>query len=627
MKNFFSESFLHDRYSSFFIILFFALAGFVAGFFSPLRFAIPLRYDFLLPFVFVFIVLWSAWLLPHPWDKLISVAITTSLFSASLVALWRTGFHEVYEVFGLIPWFDSQGYYSEALRLLNGGIFSEISARRPIFPGFFAFILMLTNNNLRVSIALLSFFAGISTWIISRELKLSEGKAIIPAGISVLSFFFYRKFNGAVLTETLGFSLGFLGLVLLWNAATNRKLFPAYAGLFCVTLAMSTRPGAVFSLPLIILWIVFCLKTESGKLPKLFVASAVFIGSLSINIILTAILAPGISSSYSNFANLIYGLVNGGIGWHAVYVDHPEFFATGNEGFAAQQIYRASWEIFISHPERAISGAIRSVSAFFSTANYSAFNFIGGDDIPSNLSLQNAPVAFIGRWSANILLILLLPVAIIARKNPKYTLLLAINLGIIFSLPFAAPWDVENMRAYTATIGGMISAVILVILFIIQKGKQNPPVFTGKPAFAYGLTTFLIFSLISGPILIRLTAKIPILPIGQCLIGESPLITQISSGSIISIGINPEDPFSIPYSRFQVNLNQFPDAKIGERLRYIPENSYISQQNDLLRNGKAVWLIAPFNIIPKSDIATIFCGNWGSEPETDYIFYARHTLP
>ncbi len=234
--------------------------------------------------------------------------------------------------------------------------------------------------------------AGVSTWILVKEIKLSEKKAAFPAVIVTFFVFYYRKFNGAVLTDTLGFSLGVLGLTLLWNSINNRRLLPALVGLFCFTLGQSARPGAVFSLPLLLIWVIFFLKTDTGIIKKTISASAVVVCGLLINIILTNVLAPEIKGSYSNFASLIYGLVNGGVGWHQVYVDHPEFFASGNEGYAAQQIYQISWQIFINDPGKVLQASFQSVQAFFSIAPYSAFNYLDGSNTPRELRLSNAPL-------------------------------------------------------------------------------------------------------------------------------------------------------------------------------------------------------------------------------------------
>ncbi len=139
-------------------IVVFAIIGFIAGFICPLRLTIPLRYDFFFPLIIIFIILWATLRLPHPWDATVGAAVIMMLFSGSLAALWRTGTHGVYEVFGLIPWFDSSGYYSEALRLLDGGIYSQISARRPIFPALFSSLLLITGRNLRLSLLIMSLW-------------------------------------------------------------------------------------------------------------------------------------------------------------------------------------------------------------------------------------------------------------------------------------------------------------------------------------------------------------------------------------------------------------------------------------------------------------------------------------
>jgi hypothetical protein len=128
--------------------------------------------------------------------------------------------------------------------------------------------------------------------------------------------------------------------------------------------------------------------------------------------------------------------------------------------------------------------------------------------------------------------------------------------------------------------------------------------------------------MILAPLGIRFTAKPPVLPSTTCPIGEEPLVTRVSTGSFVSVGNNPADPFTAPYARFEVNLDQFPDAIIGKELKNIPENMIISQQNNLLDEGNAVWLVAPINILPVANRITMFCGNWSRKPETKFIFYA-----
>jgi hypothetical protein len=616
----------HSDYFRLVSLLIFTVAGIMGGFFLPLRISLAIRYDFFLPAVLIFILLWAAWRLPDPWGEGLSLLFTALLFSASLTVLWRTGNHGIYQVFGMLPWFDAQGYYSEALRLLDGGFFTQISARRPIFPGFFSFLLFITNRNLRDSLMIITSISATSTWLLAKEIKITGNKAVIPAGITTLLFLYYRNFNGAVLTETIGYPLGCIGIVLLWNAASSRKLFPALCGLLCMTLALSARPGAVFSLPLLVLWIVFCLKSGDGIWRKLLSSSAVLVLGILVNSLLTGILAPGISASYSNFAQTFYGLVNGGVGWQAVYRDHPEFFVSGNEGLASQQIYKVALQTLFSHPEKTLSGGFHSIQAFFSAKGNSAFNFLGSENSPVEPSIQNGILEFFGRWLANILLMLVLPIGIFVRKNPRWTLLLAINLGILFSLPFAPPGDAEKTRVYAASITGMVIAVIMVIQFLFNKGKDNISVLGSAPKFVYSLAGVLVILLSAGAILMHLIARPPEMPSLICPNNEDRLVTRISAGSTISIGNNPADPFAIPYSRFSSNLPQFPDAKVGEALTNVTENSIISQQNDASQGGNMVWLVYPTGIQPEKDTLSVFCGHWSKDPALKFVFFADQVI-
>ena len=604
-----------------------AILGFSAGFISPLRVGLSLQNDLILPLLTLTAILWLMWRLPRPWDEIASIAVTLFSFSAVLAALWRMGTHGIYDVFGLIPWFDSAGYYSESLRLLDGGIFSQISARRPIFPAFFSTLLLVTGRNLRLSVLIITLVSAISTWLLAREVRRSEKNALLPAVVTVLLFFYYRKFNGAVLSDTLGFALGVLSLTLLWNAVSRKNLLAALAGLFCLTVGQSARPGAVFTLPVLFLWIVFFFRPNETFWKRGLLAGFALVAGILINSILTAVLAPGIAASYSNFANLIYSLVNGGTGWHAVYVDHPEFFVGNNEGYAAQQIYKISWQIFLSNPMNTVKACWHAVAALFSAAPYSAFNYLDSASTPREITLAGAPLEFTLRWIANGLLIALLPVTLVFRRNTKLTLLLALNLGVLFSLPFAAPWEVENMRAYAVSIAGMalaIGYVVLIIIVQIRKKSSNDNS-VDAPLTAYGLTALLVTGLLVIPLAIRGFARVPETPEAACPSGQETFVTRIDDGSTIQVG-KTSDPYSVPYERYLKDLDQFPDALVGQGLKAIPEGYVISQQNDALHAGNAFWLTGPEEIMKPTSRQAVYCGRFKPVSDSFQVFFAGSVI-
>ncbi|NMB53959.1 MAG: hypothetical protein GYA15_04590 [Leptolinea sp.] len=614
------------RYSSGLIILS-ATAGFLAGFLIPLRLSLPLRYDFLLPLITTVLLLWAVWKLPQPFNKAASIFITMILFTGALAAQWRMGINGVYEVFGLLPWFDAQGYYSEATKLLDGGTFSDIASRRPLFTGFFSVLLAITGRNLRMTLAILTGLGGLVTWLLAGEIHRSEKSSLLPSLVTCGMFFFYRNFTGDVLSENLGFFLGSLGLLLLWRSAIHQKYSLALWGLFSFCLALVARPGAVLALPFLLVWILFPAGSRRSLLFKGLSSTGVIVSALLLNHLLTAVLAPGTSASFSNFAYSFYGFAEGGAGWTEIYRDHPEVFTTGNQQEIADKIYRISLQTLREHPENAISACQHAYGTFFSTGYYSAFNYFGTFTTPHTVNLDSAPVEYGIRTTVLFLWILFFPAAWIKRKDRRYSLLVALNFGLLISLPFAPPTDAEHMRAYAASIPSMLLTVGLP-LNIFNKDRDVD--FAYQEEYSTGILSFtviLLCAVIFGPLILRVTTPGLSLPKTSCPNGLDAVVARISPGSFVSIGQDPEDPFGIPYARFQKNLDQFPSAVIGQKLKSVPENSKISQQNNILGDNDPFWLVSPAQGFPVINRPAVYCGRWSDDPRLDFVFFASRVLP
>jgi hypothetical protein len=243
------------------------------------------------------------------------------------------------------------------------------------------------------------------------------------------------------------------------------------------------------------------------------------------------------------------------------------------------------------------------------------------------ITLTSAPLEFILRWLANGLLIALLPIALIFRRNSKLTLLLALNLGILFSLPFAAPWEVENMRAYAVSIAGMALAIGYVVLALVNAiRKATPETLSETPKAGYVLASLLVLCLLI-PLVIRFTARTPEIPTTPCPAGQERFVTRITDGSAVFIGRNnTHGPYAIPYERFLKDLDQFPDAFVGQGLKIVPEGSAISQQNDALHAGNAFWLIGPENIMRPSNRQAVYCGHFKQISDSSQMFFAESVI-
>ena len=165
----------------------------------------------------------------------VSLASMLSLFVLSLVYKWQTLDND-FLISGFLPWSDNHGYYEEAQRLLHGFNLTSWGARRPIFPAFLSVMLAITHNNFQVVLVILVLLNGFVVYLAAREVQVSLKSAIGAAVYTIISFMFYRRFAGTVMTENLGFLMGNLALVFILQGIREDEIKKLYWGLFILTL-------------------------------------------------------------------------------------------------------------------------------------------------------------------------------------------------------------------------------------------------------------------------------------------------------------------------------------------------------------------------------------------------------
>jgi hypothetical protein len=95
----------------------------------PLRpIAIQVRYGFTLFAPIALIIFFLVFRLKGFWGNLLSFILILSLFALGLSGLWASGMTEPHVISGLLPTVDAGEYYHDALRLLNGSLFSDFSS-------------------------------------------------------------------------------------------------------------------------------------------------------------------------------------------------------------------------------------------------------------------------------------------------------------------------------------------------------------------------------------------------------------------------------------------------------------------------------------------------------------------
>jgi hypothetical protein len=403
---------------------------------------------------------------PLAWTGL--AALSVSFFGTVLLGVWGSAVSDLSILAGLFPHNDARSYLDGSLRLLHDGELTVDTSRRPLSVSTWTLLLFLTGSDFRWASALMALLTALALALPVREAIRTHGWA--AGGLQFLGLlFFYRRFVGTTLTEHVGLMLGCVGCALLWRSAGNGRKALAILGTLVLSLALFARAGAFFVLPALALWAGLAWRGRrrfSARTALLiFVAAA---AGFAINgTVLRALGHP--ASSQGNFSYTLYGLVHDG-DWRQVLRDHPEVRSLSNvERY--QRIYDLAIARIISRPWSLPQGMARAYRAFFFSTQgpYCFVQFALQRSMvehPPHSPGMSAGVAAALRadpwkylqiagtfaWFAALSLLALAGLCLLPlSRRPEDRLLLAVALGILASVPFAPPWDVDLMRVYAAT--------------------------------------------------------------------------------------------------------------------------------------------------------------------------------
>lgn len=616
-------------------VLLLPIAGYLLVLALPLPKALSaaVRYDYNLGLLVIAGLLWLTWRLRGRAGAALGLGAVLFLFALPLNGLWTNASSEMHVLGGLVYFSDTAGFYWDANRLLDGGLLSAFSARRPIFAGFLAFLLGLTNHNLQLTLALLVALSAAACWLAARELRETYGPAAASLFILLL-FLFYRRFIGMTDTENLGFALGAVGFALLLRGGRFGQWIFILPGVLLITLALNVRAGPFLVLPALILWAARFhsfggARDRMASLTAVVAVSAVIAFGFLLNMLVFKITSNGQGQPFSNYAYTIYGMAFGGQGWMQVFQDHPEFYDMP-EAQAAQRIYGLAWQAVKQQPGRFAQVVINQFGTFLSLSDKSIFGFASGGD----LVIYDAPRPALLGWYrvARLFLYALSLVGLfgsVRRRSPVDTLLLYMLLGITASVAFIPPRDASLMRVYAATIPAIaaIPAAGLAKFGNLFRRKAAPAAFPPTEASSLHLgeagVGLLIFGIglaaliISGPLAVRWFSRPPFALPGQseCLAGEQSVTVRISPGSFIRVVADDVQPGAhvpdLHYSDYKNSLRSFPHYADIAGLEDLTVPALLLDAVDL-RTGQGFWLVLKTVQNPKQTTILNLCGTWSS---------------
>lgn len=558
--------------------------------------------DFTFLFIAIASLLYLAYYPPGAIGTLTSFCGTLALFAIELSRFWRSGLSDGMTVAGFLPSSDAINYYTAALNLLEGKDLANttfiIASWRPIFGGVLATFLGLTGQNLQITLAILVLINASACFIMGREVQRSFG--IAPAVLMLtLVFLFYKPFIGQVMTEHWGIALGTIGLTVLLRGTLKEHQKLCLLGIFLLTLALNARVGALFILPALILWGAWAFRGTSLLSVRFFIAafSVVLLGFI-LNSFLSKVASTPNAISNANFFYTLYGLVVDG-NWATIRADYPEIVKLA-EPEKSHRVREIAMEAVRANPSGLVKGAIRAWQQFL----FKDFIF-----------------SFVKSSRINFLLQLLSIFAIFncyrLRKQAIASLMLAMTIGILLSVPFVPPWD-AGTRPYAATIPLFCLFPALGLAFIAQKMEWHKllqvPHSIQKSQILLIFGIILAFLSIGAPIATALASHPPQFREITCPTATEAIYFRNSAGS--SINLVPDKTTKRSYipnlriSDFKSNLKRLEQTdyvETAKELGKLGANTTLRNTTDI-KSGKLVWLISESRLIPKESGIVGVCG-------------------
>jgi hypothetical protein len=359
---------------------------------------------------------------------------------------------------GYFPVSDASGYWSCASQIIDDGASNSWCHRRPLYPLFLSGVSLLGGRDLLVVLFLQAGIVGACAFVFAREIVRWLGPmaaAFVTLAVGLYSWSFVL---GQTMTEVLGLSLGLLSGSLLLRAAENRSLGLALGGIFLFAFGQMERPGAMFALPLLVLWA----GMMRDRAPARFLVGAglaVLAIALAVALNLGALLAIGGDPAVANanFPQTLYGL-SIGQDWRSLVIDHPELAVETREN--VRQMYALAFQNMAANPGTFVRSLASNLLAYLDYPWYREF----------------VPISVI-----RVLLVTggIVAAGVAARRSSRAALVFAVAIGELASSPFLAGDGNVRVWAVSAPLAHVGSAALLLVALARSALRHKS---TSKPA-------------------------------------------------------------------------------------------------------------------------------------------------
>ncbi len=243
----------------------------------------------------------------------------------------------------LLPYSDASGYFSGTRSLFEFGVLDEWCSRRPTAVLFYGILYALAGQDLGAFYLVVAITLSLAMLLAAHEIRNCWGLAS-AACFCALVFGFYSCTVGTFMSESAGLIMGVVSLGALVRGFSRNDFWLSCAGVCILTLAVLTRAGALFSVPLVTIAILIGHHKSARESWRQAVLVGVTVVGCMGAVYLGArlVVAPG-AVFQGNFSYVLYGLAAGGKGWSYVTTAHAAELKGLSDGQASAKIYELAF--------------------------------------------------------------------------------------------------------------------------------------------------------------------------------------------------------------------------------------------------------------------------------------------
>jgi hypothetical protein len=297
--------------------------------------------------------------------------IAASAFVLSVSAMWagvvRSSDWHYANLGGLIPFSDAGYYLAAAFDQARDGVWNVMALRRPLAASFRSVLLIFGNSSLPSMLILQACLVAGAACFAAWAIVLWRG---VWAGLVffALTYIYARSFVPTTLTEPAGLFWALLSIPFFIKSFRDRSASAALVAFAMTTAALMTRMGSMFTIPALLVWLVWQFADGIGARLRIGLAAVVILlGVLGLNTLLLKTYGTGQDGTGSNFSYTLCGLTIG-TSWQGcpAKLANEGKALTGDEAALTERLYSMAWTSFRAKPEIFFSGLADNLDKFTS---------------------------------------------------------------------------------------------------------------------------------------------------------------------------------------------------------------------------------------------------------------------